>query len=148
MTQMANKEPEPVIYDLDYADPVKGTPIREKVNFSLLTMETDKKVSILAALAAKGSAAKKLEGMEEKQLIEILQRNIKDVQKFHTTLSGLDEHFKNEVDKADRSRIKGIKPELSALKNAISRAGQKLHDYHAQKEEDEQFKRLGIDPAS
>jgi hypothetical protein len=147
MTQMANKEPEPVIYNLEYADPVKGTPIAEKVNFNLLTMETGKKISILNALASKGTAAKKLEGMEEKQLIEILQRNIKDVQKFHNTLSGLDEHFKNAVDKADRSRIKGVKPELSALKNALSKATGKLHDYHAEKEEEEQFKRLGIDPA-
>jgi hypothetical protein len=144
MAQMANKEGEPVIYDLEYVDPNKGTPVREKLNFSNFCAEVEKKISILQAIAARGAAAKKLESMEENQLIELLQRNMKDVQNFHKTLNGLDDFFKNEVDKSDRARIKGVKPELSALKNAATKAGQKLHDYNAQKEEEEQFKKLGI----
>ncbi|GMO31564.1 MAG: hypothetical protein Ta2F_07090 [Termitinemataceae bacterium] len=145
IAQMTNKEDEPVVYDLEYSDPVKGAPVKEKVNYKTFSIELEKRISILAALAANGTAAKKLLGMEEKQLIEILQQNIKTVQKLHSTLSGLDEYFKKEVDKKDRSRIKGYKPELSALKGAQTKGHEKLQEYNSLKEEDEQFKRLGID---
>ncbi|GHV82874.1 hypothetical protein AGMMS50212_02140 [Spirochaetia bacterium] len=145
--QITNAEPEPVIYELEYTDPNKNTPVKDKVNFNTFSSEVDKKTAILAAMAPKGGAAKKLESMEEKQLVELLQRNIKDVQSFHKTLNNLDEYFKNEIKKEDRVKVRGIKPELSALKNAITKANQKLYDYHAIKEEEEQFKRLGIDTA-
>ena len=62
----------------------------------------------------------------------------------HKTLSGLDDFFKQNVDSSDRSKVRGIKPELSSLKNAFAKGGQKLYDYNAHKEEAEQFKKLGI----
>jgi hypothetical protein len=37
--------------------------------------------------------------------------------------------------------MRGIKPELSAIKNGIVKANQKRHEYIAQKEEVEQMKR-------
>jgi hypothetical protein len=40
--------------------------------------------------------------------------------------------------------VKGIKPELATIKNAIVRANQDRYEYSAQKEEEEQMKRLGI----
>ncbi|MDR2509544.1 MAG: hypothetical protein LBC77_02745 [Spirochaetaceae bacterium] len=145
VSQMTSKEEEAVIYDLEYIDPAKGTPVKEKLNFTVFSAEIDKKSKILSALAPKGSAEKKLEVMEEAQLIEILQRNIKDILALHKTLSGLDDFFKRSVDASDRSRVRGIKPELSALKNATARGGEKFNDYNAHKESAEQFKRMGID---
>jgi hypothetical protein len=50
------------------------------------------------------------------------------------------------VDKEDRDKIRGIKPELGTIKNAILRANSKRHEYSAQKEEEEQLKRLGVSP--
>ncbi|GMO27976.1 MAG: hypothetical protein Ta2B_08550 [Termitinemataceae bacterium] len=144
LAQMANRDDDTVIYELEYADPTKATIIKEKVNWRLFVAETDKRATVLSAMAASGTAAKKLEGMEEKQLYEILQVNIKNVHKIHATFTGLDEHFKKAANSSCRSKIKGIKPELSALKNAQVKANQKLMDYNAQKEEEEQFKRLGI----
>ena len=101
-------------------------------------------MAILNAIALRGTAVKKLEGMNEEHLIELLQRNMKDVLNLHKTLNGLDDYFKNAADKDTRPKIKGIKPELSALKNTITKANEKLQDYNAQKEEAEQFKNLGI----
>jgi hypothetical protein len=40
--------------------------------------------------------------------------------------------------------IKGIKIEIGALKNAVVKANQKKYEYIAQKEEQEQLKKLGI----
>jgi hypothetical protein len=146
--QMSSKEPEPVIYELEYVDPVKGTIVKEKINFKVFSLETEKRTQILQALAFRGSAAKKLEAMEEKHLVEILQQNIKTVQKLFNTIGGMDEYFKKEVSKELRVKIKGVKPELSALKNGMSKANQKLHEYLQAKEEEEQFKRLGINAAN
>jgi hypothetical protein len=143
--QITNKEADPIVYEIEYTDPVKSLLVREKVDMGSFYSILDKKISIFGAISARGSAEKKLEAMDENQLIDMLQRNIKDVQNLHKTLNGLDEYFKNAVDRESRQRVKGIKPELSALKNSIARASDKLSDYHVQREEQEQFKKLGID---
>jgi hypothetical protein len=147
LQQMLNKEPEPVIYDVEYMDPVKAVNVREKVNFSSFRGDLDRKIRTLTPMASRGGATSKLEAMQEEQLIGFLERNVREIQSIHKTLTALDEFFKAEVDKEDRDKIKGIKPELGTIKNAILRANSKRHEYSAQKEEEEQLKRLGVGPA-
>jgi len=144
--QMFNREPDPIIYEVEYMDPVKGTPVREKVNFGSFRSDLERKIRTLTPMASRGTAAAKLESMQEEQLVGFLERNIREVQSLHKTLAALDEFFKAEVDRMDRDRIKGIKPELATIKNAILRANSKRHEYSAQKEEEEQLKRLGVSP--
>jgi hypothetical protein len=145
LQQMLNKEPEPVIYTLEYFDAVRGTKVKETVNLNNLKSILEQKINFLQSISSRGgSALPKLEGMEEPQIIVILERTIRDVQALHKTLSALDDFFKTAVDKEDREKVKGFKPELSSIKNAIINANNKRHDYSAQKEEAEQFKRLGI----
>ena len=146
MQHMFNMEPDPVIYEVEYIDPVKGIPVREKVNYISFRNDVERKIRTLTPMSSRGPAASKLESMQEEQLIGFLERNVREVQSLHKTLSALDEYFKAEVDKEDRDRIKGIKPELAVIKNAIVRANARRHEYSAQKEEDEQLKRLGVKP--
>jgi hypothetical protein len=143
--QITKKEPDPVIYELVFNDLVKGKLVKERINYTQFSSEIEKKSRILAALAPRGSAEKKLDVMEEPQLIEILQRNIKDVTILHKTLTNLDDFFKQNIAKAVRAQIHGIKPELSSLKNAISKASQKLSEYYAQKETEEKLKKFGVE---
>ena len=145
---MFNKEPEPVIYDLEYMDPNKGIPVREKVNYTSFHNDLERKIRILSPMASRGAATTKLESMQEEQLVGFLERNIRELQSLHRTLNALDEFFKAEVDREDRDKIRGIKPELATIKNAILRANSKRHEYSAQKEEEEQLKRLGVRPES
>jgi hypothetical protein len=147
LQQMLNKEPDPVIFNVEYMDPVKAVNVRERINFSTFRGDLDRKIRTLAPMASRGSAASKLEAMQEEQLIGFLERNVREVQSMHKTLTALDEFFKAEVDKEDRDKIKGIKPELGTIKNAILRANSKRHEYSAQKEEEEQLKRLGVGPS-
>jgi len=142
--QMLNKEPEPVVYDVEYMDPVKAIKVQERINFSAFRGDLDRKIRTLAPMAARGGATSKLENMQEEQLIGFLERNVREIQSMHKTLTALDEFFKAEVDKEDRDKIRGIKPELGTLKNAILRANSKRHEFSAQKEEEEQLKRLGV----
>ncbi|MCL2318986.1 MAG: hypothetical protein FWC45_02795 [Treponema sp.] len=146
MRQVLNKEPEPIIYDLEYMDPVKGIPVREKVNYTAFRSDLERKIRTLTPLAARGAAMSKLEAMQEEQLVGFLERNIREVQSLHKILTALDEFFKAAVDRSDREKIRGIKPELGTIKNAILRANSKRHEYSAQKEEEEQLRRLGVNP--
>jgi hypothetical protein len=148
LRQMLNKEPEAVIYDLEYIDPVKAVPIREKVNITAFQSDLSHKVRMLSSMSAKGAGMAKLETRQDEQLISSLEKNIRDLQTYHKTLTALDEFFKAEVEKEDREKIKGIKPELGTIKNAILRANSRRHEYSAQKEEEEQLKRLGVKPGA
>ena len=148
MRQVFNIEPEPIIYEIEYIDPIKGVSVREKVNFNSFRNDLERKIRTLSPMASRSSAGARLDSMQEEQLVCFLERNIREVQSLHKTLSALDEFFKAEVEKASRDKIKGIKPELGTIKNAILRANSKRHEYSAQKEEEEQLRRLGVNPGT
>ncbi|GHV73638.1 hypothetical protein AGMMS49940_09400 [Spirochaetia bacterium] len=143
--QMLNKEPDPTIFDLEYMDPVKGVLVKQKVDFTRFRSEMDRKNRTLAALASRsGAAFAKMQSMTDEQLMGMLEKNIRDVQTIHKVLGALDEFFKAEAGREDRHKIKGIKPELGVMKNAIVKANGRRHDYSAQKEEEEQMRKLGV----
>jgi hypothetical protein len=139
--KMMNKEPEPIIYEVEYLDTAKGVPIREKIDFFNFRNDMTRKIRTLAALGAR--AASKTD-LEETQLLGQLEKSIREVQTLHKLLSALDEYFKTGVSQEDRDKVKGIRPELATVKNAIIKANQKRHEYSAQKEEEAQLSRLGI----
>jgi len=143
---MLNSEPEEVIYDIQYVDQATGILKKEDLHFNQFRGDLDKRIRILTGMSAQGQVMAKLSAMNEEQILGYLERTIRDVQNFYKTLTALDEYFKTGAARADRSRIKGIKPELAAIKNCIVRANQIRHEYSAMKEEEEQLKRLGINP--
>ncbi|MDR0586067.1 MAG: hypothetical protein LBG26_02390 [Treponema sp.] len=142
--QMFHREPDPVIYEIEYLDTAKGTPVREKVNFGVFRAELDRKIRGFASLGGRGGISSRLDAMNENQILSLLEKTVRDAQSVHKTLTGLDEYFKTEASREMREKIKGIKPELATIKNAIIKANQKRHEYSAQLEEEEQLKRLGI----
>jgi hypothetical protein len=148
LNQMLNKEPDSVIYEVEYMDTVRGVPVQEKINVRHLRAEMDRKARILQGLNTRNNTSlARLEAIDEAQLITHLERYIRDIQSLHKTLSALDDYFKAAIGKEDREKIKGIKPELATMKNAIVKANQKRFEYSAQKEEEEQLRRLGISTA-
>jgi len=144
--EMFNKEPEPVIYDIEYIDSVKGIAVKEKVNYNLFRVDLDRRIRTFAGLSSRGTS--RLEALDEKQLSSMLERAVRDAQNLHKTLGGLDEFFKAEAPRESREKVRGIKPELGTIKNAVIKANQKRHEYSAQLEEAEQLKRLGVTPVS
>ena len=144
--QITNADPEEVVYNVEYLDTTKGVPVKERVNFHQFRDDMDKKAKILCSFV-RGPAYTKLSAMTEEQIIGYLEKNIRDVQSYHKTMGALDDFFKTNAGAGDREKIKGIKPELSALKNSFVKANQMRYEYSAQKEEEEQLKRLGINPA-
>jgi hypothetical protein len=145
--QITNAEPEEVIYNVDCMDQTKGIPVKEKINFHQFKDDMEKKIRVLSSFV-RGPAYAKISVMSEEQIIGYLEKYIKDLQSFHRLLTAMDDFFKTNVDAADREKIKGIKPELTALKNSYVKANQLRHEYSAQKEEAEQMKLLGVSPAA
>jgi hypothetical protein len=144
--QIMGKEPEPVVFELKYLDPVRGTQIRNKINYTSFRADMDKRTRVLGGYAARGTVSQKLANMSEEQLTQILDRLIRDMQNTHKLLGAMDDFFKAGAVDGEREKVKGIKPELAAMKNAIVRANQIRHEYSARKEEEEQMRKLGIAP--
>ena len=141
---MMNAEPEEIVYELQFMDQTTGMQKSEDLHFHQFRADMDKKIRILHGMSGQGNILNKLKAMSEEQITGYLERTIRDVQSFHRTLHALDEYFKGSVPQEEREKIKGIKPELASVKNCIVRANQLRHEYSAQKEEEEQLKRLGI----
>jgi hypothetical protein len=143
---MTNADPEAVVYELQFIDPKTGSEVWEHLNFNQFRLDLEKKTKIYGRMTGQGPAMAKLKSMTEEQLLGYLERSIKDLQSIHRILTSLDEYFKSSVPREDRDKIKGIKPELATVKNSYVKANQIRHDYSAQKEEEEQMKKLGINP--
>jgi len=146
--KMANSAPEEVIFELVYIDKEKGTQTKGTLNFNQFRSDLDRKIRILTGMGSRGPVMQKLSAMSEEQITGYLDRTIKDVQNTFKTLNALDEYFKSTVSTEDRGKIKGIKPELSSIKNCIIRANQLRHEYLSAKEEEEQLKRLTGNPVA
>ena len=58
--------------------------------------------------------------------------------------AALDEYFKNKANAVDRTKIKGISMELTAVKNVLVKVNQHRAEYVSYKEEQEQMRKLGI----
>jgi hypothetical protein len=145
---MMHAEPEEVFYDLLYVDQSTGVQKKETTNLHQLRGDLERKTRILAGMNAQGTVMAKLKAMNEEQCTAYLERTIRDVQNYHRILTALDDFFKTNIPQQERSRIKGIKPELASIKNCIVRANQLRAEYTAAKEEEEQMKRLGINPGA
>jgi len=128
-----HKEPDPVIYHLKYIDPVKNHHVREKLNYGCFRGDMEQRIRSLTPIASMDAVVSRLNSLQEEQLVDFLERNIREVQALHKTLNALDDFFKTAVDGMDRDRVRGIKPELATIKNAILRASSKRHEYSAQK---------------
>jgi len=141
--QITKAEPEEVIYNIEYLDSTKGVPVKEKINFHQFRDDLDKRIKLFNSFV-KGPAYNKMAAMTEEQIIGYLEKYIKELQALHRTLSSLDDYFKGNAEAGEREKIKGIKPDLTAFKNTYVKANQLRYDYSAQKEEEEQMKRLGV----
>ncbi|MDR0707610.1 MAG: hypothetical protein LBF60_07020 [Treponema sp.] len=142
--RLFHKETDSVVYDLQYGDHAGHSSVK-RVSFNALRADIDKRIKNLSQIAVgKDAAVAKLQELQEDQLLVFLEKNIRYLQSLYKTLAAMDEYFKTNVDKDDRSRVKGIKPELSIIKTTFIKANQKRCDYTTQKEEETQFKKLGI----
>lgn len=132
-------------YEIEYFDVVTSATKSEKIRFSAFLEELQRKAKFFVSISNRSSVAmNRLKEASEEKLFDFLTRNISGLNIAHRRIVGLSEFFASEVPKDKRQKIRGVKLELSAIKNSIIKANQQKHEYVALKEEQEQMKRLGI----
>jgi len=139
------KENNSRIYEIEYFNTATGTSKSEKLNFDNFKNEVAKNASLFSKILLKTTLVfKQLEMASDEQLLELLSKNIVDMQMIHRRMESLNTYFLTNVPKEKRQMIKGIKLELGAIKNSIIKSNKKRYEYVSLKEEREQLKKLGI----
>ncbi|MBU0927526.1 MAG: hypothetical protein KKA67_07230 [Spirochaetes bacterium] len=146
LREMFGKKGEHVVHEVEYLDPVSSERRNESIDFSAFCFEAAKRAQSLVGMISKTSAPyKRMEGSSEDIIYKFLSKSIEELQAYHRKVSALDDFFLGAIEDPEfKGRVRNVKIELGALKNAIIKANQKKHEYIAQKEELEQMKRLGI----
>jgi hypothetical protein len=143
--RVAGGEDESGRYEIDYFDETTGTKHTETVDYQAFIDRVTKKAKFYAALTDRMSAAnRRLEEAPEEQVYDFVNKDLSELHVVHRRLQSLDTYFKAEIPRDQRSRLRGIKIELTTIKNHLIKANQKRHEYVARKEEAEQLRRLGI----
>ncbi len=124
-----DSEGESRTYKAQYAEPGVPAPKTEPIDFSAFLAETQKKSSLLAALASgKGPAYRKLDATSEELLANFLDKQLNELLLIHRRLASLNTLFQARAAQ-EKKTTRGIKIELLTIKNAIVKANQRRHEY-------------------
>jgi hypothetical protein len=145
ISQFTGKQKESSIYELEYFDAGTSTTKRETIDFDFFITEVQKRVRTFNGISIKGDMYKRMEKAGEQTLFTFLEKQLNDLHIMYRRLQSLDTFFKGRISPEQRANIKGIKIELTAIKNGMTQALRKKREYVARKEEQEQMKKLGIE---
>lgn len=130
--------------DVEYLDP-DGTR-HESVALAPFLESVRRKVELMASLGDEsGQAFARLAAAADDQLLEFVERQLSDLMVLHRRMGGVNARLQAETpagrSAARRTEAKGIRLELSAVKNFLVKANQRMHDYTARLEELQQYQR-------
>ncbi|MBR7080098.1 MAG: hypothetical protein IKI40_06225 [Treponema sp.] len=135
----------PEEYQVTLIDPTTKESKKEKLNYTEYYENLTKRIKYYSAIVSKQSLVyQKLDAQEDTKTLEFLNKQMTDNNQLQISLSALDEFFKSNAPVADRSKIKGIKMDLSIIKNILIKVNQYRAEYVAMLEEKEQMMKLGI----
>lgn len=136
------RESELVINTLD---PATQTTKHESIVYAPFVEDIRKRSRVLTGFAVRGSPTyQRVEAMEEQQILDLLTRHVAEISNLIKQLAGVDEYYKQTLPPGAREQVRGIKVELSAIKNNLVKANQCRAEYSSQVEEIQQLKKLGI----
>lgn len=133
------------IITITTVDPTTQTGKREQINIVSFIDDLKHRSRLFTGFTLRNSAAfQKIELMDESQILDLLTRYIAEVNTTMKQCAGLDEYYKQTAPSEIRDKIRGIRVEISAIKNNIVKANQCRAEYSSQVEEQQQLKKLGI----
>lgn len=134
-----------VNYQVYIADPVTQTERSEKINYTTFIDDIYRRIRFYSSLAVRtGLGYKKIESSKQEAIIDFLNKQISECQELYTRLVALDDFFKKTQEEENSQHIKGMKMELTSIKNTIVKANQRRAEYISYIEEEAQMKKLGI----
>jgi hypothetical protein len=145
LARMLGKKKEARVYEVEIVDPATAVAKTMSVNFDNFHKKGVQTGRLIATYAGKTSPGyARLESMDEEGLYALLERNIIEIQQMTKMLPALHSYFQEEMDANNRGKLRGVKLEVNAIRNAVLKANQRRHEYVSRKEEKEQLKKLGI----
>jgi hypothetical protein len=133
------------LVELRHFDPRTSTTQTESIDFQKFVENVRRKSSLLQALHQPDSTSfARLSEASEQQIDTFLKKNIGELQLLYRRLQGLNEVLRQEAPTELKEQLKGIKIELSGLKNCVVRANRRRYEYVALKEEEVRLQQLGV----
>jgi hypothetical protein len=133
------------VVEIRYFDARSSATRTETIDFHNFVEGVRRRSSLLDALAQPDSASyARLSDASEQQIDTFLKKNIGELQLLYRRLEGLNEHFRREAPEERKEQLKGIKIELSGLKNCIARANRRHYEYVALQEEEIRLRQMGV----
>ena len=143
--QAFNRPEKPVVYTVTVTEPLTQSRKQEDVKYQDFLTDLNRRRRTYNSFAVKKAPGYiKIESQEEKSILEYLSKQISECNHLMQLLTALDEYFKSAPLVENRSKIKGLKMELTSLKNCIVKTNQRKAEYTALIEEEEQLRKLGI----
>lgn len=140
-----NIEEKPVFYQISITDQATDTVRHEKIDYQQFVRDLELRSRRYASAGIrKAPLYEKISQQSEEKILEYVNQQILECNKMLKILNGLDEFFKSAPLPQNRSKIKGLKMEITALKNSIVKANQRRSEYTAYIEEEAQLRKLGI----
>lgn len=140
-----NIEEKPVFYNVAVIDTLSDTKHYEKLNYIQFINELELKSRRYNSMGIrKSSSYERISQQSEEKILEYVNQQLAECNKLLKLLNGLDEFFKASVLNEDKSKIKGLKMEITAIKNSVVKVNQHRSEYTAYIEEEAQLRKLGI----
>ena len=140
-----NLEKKPLIYKVAVPEAVTQTKHYEHINFNEYIAGLEKRCKYYSSFTTRKTPGyEKIEAMSSDKVVEFITKQLSECQRLITTLTAFDDFFKETVTPLDRSRIKGVKMEISSLKNTIIKTNQRKAEYSSLIEEQRQMQKLGL----
>ncbi len=140
-----NLEEPPLYYPIIIVEQGTGAKKHEKINYNQFVADIATKSKRYLIFSQKKAAGYgKIMTMTEAKLFDFLSAQITDCNRLLVLLNALDDFFKAAAPAQYKSRIKGLKIDITNMKNLVVKTNQRRAEYANYVEEIEQMKRLGI----
>ncbi len=135
----------PVVYTVTIEDQATDSRRQEKVNYQNVITELATKARRYTSISQKNSAGyKKVFALPEDKILDFVSAQVSECNRLLVILNALDGFFKSAAAPYDKAKIKGLKIDLTTLKNSIIKTNQHRAEYTSYIEEEEQMRKLGI----
>ncbi len=135
----------PVIYEVIEVDKNTGNRRKVTINYHDFISNLNRRLRVYNSFSVKNSPGyQRVAGIEESKILDFVQKQSSECNSLFIQLNALDEFFKSACTPSNKSKIKGMKMDLAAMKNTLVNVNQHKAEYCAYIEEQTQMRKLGI----
>ncbi len=143
--KLFNMAPVPVFYRITIVDFLTKSQRTEVLEYDKFISELQRRIRYYMSFSLKKTPGyQKIEALSDDKIVELLINQLSECQKLMIMLNALDDYFKTTISSVNLPKIRGIKMEMTAVKNTLVKTNQRKAEYSTIIEEQEQMRKLGI----